>query len=172
MRAVTTLLCAALVGATTVFASPSPLSSSHLRFTASGAALIEETVENLVNHAVPHVATSTPTGDDPLQGMLSGAGFNSNLRIELPYRPDEASVSGISMTVEEQIAAFNEKSGGKHAVLAHEEFPQLSVRIKRISRRTADSASFKDPDIDKSDPKAFCDPTVTSWSGCKFCLAS
>jgi hypothetical protein len=174
--------------ATSILASP----SSQLHFPGAGAggsiAAVEQAVENVVKNAFFQHADPAPAaaasqglgqapGDDPLQSMLSGAGLQQpSLRIELPYRPEShasASASSPRMSVEEQIATFNKKNGGKHAVLAHEEFPQMSVRIKRVSEGKGSAGALKrkdddDDDDDKSDPEAFCDPSVTSWSGCKF----
>jgi hypothetical protein len=184
------LLLAALSGsATSILASP----SSQLHFPGASAggsiAAVEQAVENVVKnaffqHADPAPAAAAASqglgqapGDDPLQGMLSGAGLQQpSLRIELPYRSEShasASASSPRMSVEEQIATFNKKNGGKHAVLTHEEFPQMSVRIKRVSEGKGSAGALKrkdddDDDDDKSDPEAFCDPSVTSWSGCKF----
>lgn len=92
--------------------------------------------------------------------------FGNYKRIELPL--DGEAAFGTS-SIEEVIAA--EK--GKHVVLSHKEYPHLSLRIKQMSRKTKNvdemmiSKSSPGPKYNHSDPSAFCDPTVTSWSGCE-----
>ncbi|KAK0564562.1 hypothetical protein OC861_004209, partial [Tilletia horrida] len=48
--------------------------------------------------------------------------------------------------------------------LTHEEFPHLSVRIRQHGGSSTAPGLKKEKDS-KSDPDAWCDPTVTSWTG-------
>lgn len=98
------------------------------------------------------------------------AAFGQMPRIELPLFDDEddyITQSKKAIDVEQIIAEQN----GKHVLLTHQEFPHMSVRIKRIAGRSASvSQMYQAPDAspllyNASDPNAFCDPTVTSWSG-------
>lgn len=46
--------------------------------------------------------------------------------------------------------------------LVHPNFPETSIRIKRHPPAWKDGQPH---DEDKADPKAFCDPSVASWTG-------
>jgi hypothetical protein len=94
--------------------------------------------------------------------------FGTNRRIELPLQDNLLSSQHSSL--EEMIAAEN----GKHVILTHREFPNVSLRIKKTSSKTrttdemmAAQSGSPSPSYNTSDPAAFCDPTVTSWSGCE-----
>lgn len=95
--------------------------------------------------------------------------FSDLRRIELPLEIDTMQSSTSGRTVEEMIAAEN----GKHVILTHQDFPELSIRIKRVAGKTRTvnemmlAKSGSDPKYNHSDPTAFCDPTTTSWSGCE-----
>ncbi|CEH15477.1 serine carboxypeptidase [Ceraceosorus bombacis] len=89
---------------------------------------------------------------DPNQGFQ----FTSQgpLRVELPFATSSRTDKGAPMTVEQLIA----QQGSKHTVLTHSEFPEISVRIKRISAGKNSGQTF-------GANESFCDPSVTSWSG-------
>ncbi|KAN0064295.1 hypothetical protein ACQY0O_002481 [Thecaphora frezii] len=93
---------------------------------------------------------------DPASTLSMGVG--GPMRIELPLDSTEAASFAAAGGVEQQIAAQK----GKHVVLTHKEFPQVSVRIKQIARPTASANAVGNV---VNDQEAFCDPTVTSWSG-------
>lgn len=92
--------------------------------------------------------------------------FGDYKRIELPLAQEATSQF---TSVQDIIAA--EK--GKHVVVSHTEFPSVSIRIKQMSHKSKtvdEMMAFKggsDPKFNLSDPHAFCDPTVNSWSGCE-----
>ncbi|UZJ54524.1 hypothetical protein CBS101457_003844 [Exobasidium rhododendri] len=95
----------------------------------------------------------------------SNDGFGESRRIELPL---EGVASSDSSSIENTIAAEN----GKHVVLTHKEFPHISLRIKKTSSKTktgdemlSAQSGIPSPSYNTSDPTAFCDPTVASWSG-------
>ncbi|PWN99032.1 alpha/beta-hydrolase [Tilletiopsis washingtonensis] len=98
-------------------------------------------------------AAAAAAAFDAVDSASSGAAGPQ--RIELPRA--QAASAGAAST-EELIARHR----ADFTVLTHEEFPEMSVRIKRINAPAAPSAKGKD---DSSDPDAFCDPSVTSWSG-------
>lgn len=93
--------------------------------------------------------------------------FGELKRIELPLA--QSALSQVS-SVADLIIAEN----GKHVVVTHADFPTVSVRIKHMAgknKKVEEMMAFKDgsgPKYNHSDPTAFCDPTVTSWSGCKW----
>jgi hypothetical protein len=105
---------------------------------------------------VPFSASYAPTSN--LFGDLK--------RIELPLA--QSATSQVS-SVSDLIAA--EK--GKHVVVTHADFPNVSVRIKHMAGKTKEVEEMmtmknsSGPKYNHSDPTAFCDPTVTSWSGCE-----
>ncbi|EPQ27794.1 uncharacterized protein PFL1_04539 [Pseudozyma flocculosa PF-1] len=110
--------------------------------------------------AYPGPASSSSSASSPMANAAAGAG--APLRVHLPLDPADANAFAAS-SVEDIIA----RNRGQHVVLSHRDFPQLSVRIKQLGSRpkaTSPANNFASR-LDKSDPEAFCDPTVTSWSG-------
>ncbi|PWN23735.1 alpha/beta-hydrolase [Microstroma glucosiphilum] len=79
------------------------------------------------------------------------------VNIELPFDPLAHAFAG-GLKPHELVAAQN----GSYARLTHRDFPQMSIRIKKHggSGNVAGKAHAAD-----LDPEAFCDPTVTSWTG-------
>ncbi|KDN47566.1 alpha/beta-hydrolase [Tilletiaria anomala UBC 951] len=117
-------------------------------------------------------ASSSTVQDDPFRQMMGSFAPSSSLRIELPYESVEASsmAGAAARSVEQMIIEHSNKTGGMHAILTHREFPEVSVRIKHISSGTKAKAAtgqvhYSAAEQDRSDPDAFCDPGVSSWSG-------
>lgn len=105
-------------------------------------------------------STSTATGSSAqaqIDGVLTtSSGIGGPARIELPLDAISSAAFG-SADVEQIIASAN----GEFTVLSHRDFPSVSVRIKQLySPRPA--SQLREHEVD---PDAFCDPTVTSWSG-------
>ncbi len=133
-----------------------------------GIGSLEHSIEGLIKNVLHSDAGVSQ--DDPLAGMLSGAGASASPRIELPLEREEMSAAQAGQTIEQMIVSMAKKSGSEHVTLSHKDFPELSVRIKRIaagdkSKVSALAQGLRSNDDDKSDPQAFCDPTVTSYSG-------
>ncbi|CAO1623370.1 unnamed protein product [Sympodiomycopsis kandeliae] len=80
------------------------------------------------------------------------------IHIELPFDASAFGTSTSRLSPTELIAAQN----GSFARLSHREFPHASVRIKR---HASAKELGKDAAAASADPNAFCDPSVTSWSG-------
>lgn len=89
---------------------------------------------------------------DPASTLSSGGA--GPLRIELPYAAADA--LGGKQSIADQIAA----QGGRHVVVTHQEFPEMSLRVRQVSRGAGAAQALA-----QDDPEAFCDPSVTSWSG-------
>lgn len=147
------LLSALTLGALTLthaVASPSP--QTHNGQVPMGPSYLSPT------SSIPSGAQPVDLTFDPVSSSTSG--FGGPLRIELPFDPisssSHSSKSGYS--VEQQIAAQR----GEFVHLSHKDFPQVSVRIKRVNEGNGVNALNEE-----SDEEAFCDPTVTSWSGCE-----
>lgn len=88
--------------------------------------------------------------------LTSSSGIGGPARIELPLDAISSAAFG-SANVEQIVASQT----GDFTVLTHRDFPSVSVRIKQLYRPPA-ASELKEHDVD---PEAFCDPTVTSWSG-------
>lgn len=100
------------------------------------------------------------------------APFDDILRIELPAHV--AAESQGETQPRRSISDIVAEQNGKHVALSHPDFPQVSVRIRQMGQKTRSVSEMRQaPDAsplmyDDSDENAFCDPTVTSWSGCGF----
>lgn len=116
---------------------------------------------------VSMTTASTQMPFDAVYNESPNAAFGDLPRIELPLEEsDDATLQANSGYVESMIAAQN----GKHVLLTHRDFPHMSLRIKRTGTKKASVSQMQDdpaasPLYNTSDPDAFCDPTVTSWSG-------
>ncbi|SOV03475.1 related to PRC1 - carboxypeptidase y, serine-type protease [Ustilago sp. UG-2017a] len=88
--------------------------------------------------------------------LTTASGMGGSARIELPL--DTISSAAFASSNVEQIIATQK---GEFTVLTHREFPSVSVRIKQLYSPPP-ASQLKEHDVD---PDAFCDPTVTSWSG-------
>lgn len=88
--------------------------------------------------------------------LTSSSGIGGPARVELPLDAISAAAFG-SSDVEKIIASQK----GDFTVLSHRDFPAVSVRIKQLYSPPP-ASELKEHDVD---PDAFCDPTVTSWSG-------
>ena len=102
--------------------------------------------------------------DSVIQDPISVESSSSNpLQIELPFIPADYQhlshlTASSTFTVKDIVASQN----GKHVHLSHQEFPDVKMRLKRIAPKMQSRAD------DEMDPEAFCDTTVTSWSGCEY----
>lgn len=88
--------------------------------------------------------------------LTSSSGLGGPARVELPL--DAISTAAFGSAKAEQIIASQK---GEFTVLTHRDFPSVAVRIKQLYAPPPVS-ELKGHDVD---PDAFCDPTVTSWSG-------
>ncbi len=88
--------------------------------------------------------------------LTSSSGLGGPARVELPL--DAISTAAFGSAKAEQIIASQK---GEFTVLTHRDFPSVAVRIKQLYAPPP-ASELKGHDVD---PDAFCDPTVTSWSG-------
>ena len=109
-----------------------------------------------------------PSYFDTDPAATANMGIGGPLRIELPINADHGISALAGTSVEQMIAAQR----GEHVVLTHQDFPQMSVRIKQIHAGTGKQRQGQGEGQGEgeahaylADPDAFCDPTVTSWSG-------
>ncbi|CBQ69073.1 related to PRC1-carboxypeptidase y, serine-type protease [Sporisorium reilianum SRZ2] len=100
------------------------------------------------------VASSAQAQMDAL--LTSSSGIGGPARVELPLDAISSAAFG-SSNVEHIIASQK----GDFTVLSHRDFPSVSVRIKQLYSPPP-ASELREHDVD---PDAFCDPTVTSWSG-------
>ncbi|KAK0556991.1 hypothetical protein OC846_000836, partial [Tilletia horrida] len=91
--------------------------------------------------------------------------IRTSQNIELPLA-SSAAINARVRSVESRIAAHSAQNPGSagFTTLTHEEFPHLSVRIRQHGGSSTAPGVKKEKDS-KSDPDAWCDPTVTSWTG-------
>lgn len=108
-----------------------------------------------------YLDTEQPVAASTAQAQLDSlltttSGLGGPARVELPLDAISSAAFG-SSNVEHIIATQK----GDFTVLTHREFPSVSVRIKQLYSPPP-ASELKEHDVD---PDAFCDPTVTSWSG-------
>lgn len=120
-------------------------------------------------------ALQTPFLSSQLPSKFRADDVDRSVRIEIGNDAGGASASTLdadapSGSIRDRIVKANRETG-THAILTHVDFPQTSVRIKRI--HAARNASSTDGVLGTTsaghtpldDPDAFCDIGVTSWSG-------
>lgn len=116
-------------------------------------------------HAVLSAAMQQPFSTFPEQNPDRSPSypFSDTPRIEV-------SESSSRQSIQDLVASYK----GQYVTLSHADFPQASIRIRKVSSITksvsqmneAPNASPLLSAYNASDPTAFCDPTVNSWSGC------
>ncbi|PWN88566.1 alpha/beta-hydrolase [Acaromyces ingoldii] len=108
-------------------------------------------------------ATQLPLGSTYREGAVA---FDASPRIELPLASSSSSSSS-SNVVEKMLASHHEERRGGHVVLTHSDFPEVSVRIKQVGKKTRQVSDMLSPlhTHNSTDDEAFCDPTVASYTG-------
>ncbi|KAK0535214.1 hypothetical protein OC842_002380 [Tilletia horrida] len=98
--------------------------------------------------------------------FIGGTIASTTQRIELPLASSAGGVSNARVrSVESRIAAHSAQHRGAagFTTLTHVEFPHVSVRIRQHGGGGKATTAKERGALD--DPKAWCDPTVTSWTG-------
>ncbi|SNX86992.1 related to PRC1 - carboxypeptidase y, serine-type protease [Melanopsichium pennsylvanicum] len=116
-----------------------------------------ETEKDLDTAAAAAIGASASGAQSQMDSLLTlPSGIRGLARVELPLDAISAAAFGSANT--EQIVA---SQNGDFTLLTHRDFPSVSIRIKQLYSPPP-ASELKEHDID---PQAFCDPTVTSWSG-------
>lgn len=125
-----------------------------------GALVTAATTHASASPQIPFVSYSADVTAPPAKvvGANAYAYGEPTVEIELPFDTSAFGASSTRLKPTDLIAAQN----GSFARLTHRDFPHASMRIKRHASAHERGVSTEG---DASDPDAFCDPTVTSWSG-------
>lgn len=109
---------------------------------------------------IPFVSYHDPTAPASTLGSTDAYAYGEpTINIELPFDARVfGAASSSALKPSDLIAAQN----GSFARLTHRDFPHASVRIKRHASAAERGVSAQG---NEADQEAFCDPTVTSWSG-------
>lgn len=97
----------------------------------------------------------------PIFNSASTSASQDPVQIELPFNPSDYSHL-VKSTSNAKVSDIIASQNGAHVHLSHSEFPDVKMRVKRIAPKMQSKNSDQD-----LDPEAFCDTTVTSWSGCE-----
>ncbi|SPO31128.1 related to PRC1 - carboxypeptidase y, serine-type protease [Ustilago trichophora] len=124
------------------------------RWAAAKAGSYFEKSDKDVSAAMTASASSAQAQMDAI--LTSTSGIGGPARVELPL--DAISTAAFGSSDVENIIASQK---GDFTILSHRDFPSVSIRIKQLYSPPP-ASQLKEHDVD---PEAFCDPTVTSWSG-------
>lgn len=122
-------------------------------------ALAAATATAAASSQIPFVSYTDGSANSFAASAFPGepAYMHPTVNIELPFDSRAHAFAG-GLKPHELVAAQN----GSYARLTHRDFPQMSIRIKKHGAGTGAGKAAHAAELD---PEAFCDPTVTSWTG-------